>query len=315
MVSEGKVGDKKILDLKQIWPVAEAARFLSGFYGNEITEADLFRFALDDRLKLKLSVEIDFQNKIPVKPYKFMGDNWVGHTEDWEIDFPGLEKKVKSPYGVTHIWGLCDLPMRGGEVLDVRYELRKNDDCPPEKLGLSIGAYVEKEGQVYQLQESTGDVHISNLWRPAPCLPKDKQYIVQSSALLALIDKFEHLAELKTERASTKVVVPKIVKHPDKNLHLPRPAQGDVEQLLPVKDEMELPIKRQVVAESYLRPEQILGNRKKGIPPIIPVSKSTWYDGVKSGRFPKGYLLTERTRVWKTSEIMALLEAMEKGDG
>ncbi len=37
----------------------------------------------------------------------------------------------------------------------------------------------------------------------------------------------------------------------------------------------------------YLRLPQIIGNPKADppIPPIIPVSKSTWWAGVKSGRF------------------------------
>lgn len=33
-----------------------------------------------------------------------------------------------------------------------------------------------------------------------------------------------------------------------------------------------------------VRLSQILGDKKKGIPPIIPVSKSSWWAGVKSGR-------------------------------
>lgn len=57
----------------------------------------------------------------------------------------------------------------------------------------------------------------------------------------------------------------------------------------------------------YLRVYQILGCRKRGIDPIIPVSRSTWWAGVKSGRFPKGRLLGPRTRVWDAAEIRALV--------
>jgi len=318
MVLEGKVGDKKVLDLKKIWPVAEAARFLSGFYGNEITEADVFRFALDDRLKLKLSIEIDMGKKIPVKPYKFTGENWVGHAEEWEIDFPGSDKKIKSLDGVTYIWGICGLPMRGGEVSDVSYEIHKNNECPPERYGLSIGAYVEKEGQVFQLQESTGDLSLSNLWRPAPCLPKDKQYIVLSSSLRDLIEKTGHHSEAKAEKSTIKVVTPDSVKPPSKISQKSNLAviEKVVEPLSPGKADAEPVSNRQAVSESgYLRLEQIIGNPKKGIKAIIPVSKSTWWAGVKSGRYPKPVSLSERTTAWKTSEIMALLDGMEKGEG
>lgn len=41
----------------------------------------------------------------------------------------------------------------------------------------------------------------------------------------------------------------------------------------------------------------------------IPVSKSTWWDGVKSGRFPKPQKLGPRTTVWKVADIRALYES------
>jgi prophage regulatory protein len=33
--------------------------------------------------------------------------------------------------------------------------------------------------------------------------------------------------------------------------------------------------------------KQIIGDKTTNIPAIIPVSKSTWWDGVKTGRFPR----------------------------
>ena len=38
----------------------------------------------------------------------------------------------------------------------------------------------------------------------------------------------------------------------------------------------------------------------------IPVSKSTWFQGVKDGRFPKPMKLGPRTSVYKVEEIRAL---------
>jgi predicted DNA-binding transcriptional regulator AlpA len=40
----------------------------------------------------------------------------------------------------------------------------------------------------------------------------------------------------------------------------------------------------------------------------IPVSKSTWWQGVKDGRFPKPQKLGPRTTVWKAQDIRALFE-------
>ena len=39
----------------------------------------------------------------------------------------------------------------------------------------------------------------------------------------------------------------------------------------------------------------------------IPVSKSTWWAGVKDGRFPKPVKLGERITVWRAEDIWALL--------
>ncbi|MCK1650081.1 AlpA family phage regulatory protein [Bradyrhizobium sp. 149] len=39
----------------------------------------------------------------------------------------------------------------------------------------------------------------------------------------------------------------------------------------------------------------------------IPVSKSTWWAGVKSGRFPKPVKLGPRITAWRSDEIQALV--------
>ncbi len=40
----------------------------------------------------------------------------------------------------------------------------------------------------------------------------------------------------------------------------------------------------------------------------IPVSKSTWWAGVKSGRYPKPVKLGPRITAWRTEDINALVE-------
>ena len=41
---------------------------------------------------------------------------------------------------------------------------------------------------------------------------------------------------------------------------------------------------------------------------IFPIGKSTWWQGVKDGRFPKPVKLGERTTAWKVEDIPALIE-------
>jgi prophage regulatory protein len=61
----------------------------------------------------------------------------------------------------------------------------------------------------------------------------------------------------------------------------------------------------------YLRLAQIVGNPKAGIPAIIPVSKSTWWSGVRSGRYPQPTrALGERVTAWRVEDIRALIERM-----
>ena len=40
---------------------------------------------------------------------------------------------------------------------------------------------------------------------------------------------------------------------------------------------------------------------------LIPVSKTAWYEGVKTGRYPKPVKLGPRTVAWRLSEIRALI--------
>lgn len=46
---------------------------------------------------------------------------------------------------------------------------------------------------------------------------------------------------------------------------------------------------------------------------IIPVSKSTWWAGVKSGRFPKSVKLGDRITAWKAEDIRALISKFNQG--
>jgi predicted DNA-binding transcriptional regulator AlpA len=43
---------------------------------------------------------------------------------------------------------------------------------------------------------------------------------------------------------------------------------------------------------------------------LVPVSRSTWWAGCKSGRFPKPVKLGPRTTAWRASDIAALLESI-----
>ena len=64
-----------------------------------------------------------------------------------------------------------------------------------------------------------------------------------------------------------------------------------------------------------LRIAQIIGdpNATPPIPPIIPVGRTTWWKGVKSGRFPPPLKLGDggRILVWRAEDIRAFIAKQE----
>ena len=66
--------------------------------------------------------------------------------------------------------------------------------------------------------------------------------------------------------------------------------------------------------DSFLRLANIIGNKKANppIPALIPVSKTTWWAGTKSGIYPPPIKLSERVAVWRSSDIQALIKQAKK---
>jgi predicted DNA-binding transcriptional regulator AlpA len=60
---------------------------------------------------------------------------------------------------------------------------------------------------------------------------------------------------------------------------------------------------KQTEQSAALRANQIAG--PKG---ILPISLSTWWAGVKSGRYPQPTKLGPRVTVWRRDQVMELLE-------
>ena len=61
-----------------------------------------------------------------------------------------------------------------------------------------------------------------------------------------------------------------------------------------------------IPSTGFLRLPQILE--------FFPISKSRWWDGCRSGRFPKPVKLGPRTTVWRAEEIKAFIEQLGKND-
>ena len=65
-----------------------------------------------------------------------------------------------------------------------------------------------------------------------------------------------------------------------------------------------------IPAYGFLRLPQVLA--------IFPISKSAWWEGCRTGRYPKPVKLGPRTTVWKAEDIAAFIErvdSQQQGDG
>jgi len=57
-----------------------------------------------------------------------------------------------------------------------------------------------------------------------------------------------------------------------------------------------------IPATGFLRLPQVLD--------FVPISKSAWWEGCKSGRFPKPVKLGPRTTAWRAEDIAALVKTL-----
>ena len=60
----------------------------------------------------------------------------------------------------------------------------------------------------------------------------------------------------------------------------------------------------------YVRLTQIIGDKKEGIPALIPISRSSWWNGIAEGKYPKGVKLGRYTTAWRVEDVRALIERL-----
>ena len=65
----------------------------------------------------------------------------------------------------------------------------------------------------------------------------------------------------------------------------------------------------------FVRLPDIIGNAKADPPikPVYPVSRSTWWEGVRTGRYPQPVKLGPRITAWRVEDIRALIERHSRG--
>ncbi len=178
----------KLFELKEWLTVADAARHLSIAFGEDVTEADVLRLALDGRLRLsvylvnhakarcgKVARYTEAELAVAIQSGKLPEDlEWMKLPKDLGAAIRGEsggeevthlmslriddDRYLTLDDDVTTLRGVWDLPMIGNERLDIEHEYQNLTGGPAVTLQGLDGAFVEgRDGEICQLLESYDD--------------------------------------------------------------------------------------------------------------------------------------------------------------
>jgi predicted DNA-binding transcriptional regulator AlpA len=66
----------------------------------------------------------------------------------------------------------------------------------------------------------------------------------------------------------------------------------------------------QIPEAGFMRLKQILGDKKTNTPALIPIGRTSFLNGVKTGKYPQPVKLGERTTAWRVEDIRALINQL-----
>lgn len=222
----------KLLKLKDWLTVPDAARHLSILFGEEVSEADVLRLALDGKLKLsvKLATSVNARavKRIPLEEVRDqecrLACVWFGNEP--RVLMPGYSMDIAIVYQLPEhvvilndeVW---DLPMVGQEKFRVKLEeykrMTSRHDVVEDYSCESVLVEDQNGQTMYEIQSFIGPTPFETPqgkfmtegdYYPVHCLPDGSVLVVRTSALLDLQERFasEDAANAKplgpTERRS-----------------------------------------------------------------------------------------------------------------
>lgn len=197
----------KLFKLKKWVTIQDAAKRLAITFGEPVTEADLFRLALDGHLKLSVYLVNAAYGRQCV-PVKFEEIEWR--------EVPALDGKstIKLPEG-GRVWadelgcfqvkrdvqqmdsGLWDVPLSGGERIDVEFAYQQLTNGP-EVTAVSLEGVLlsSTDGMLFEIQTHYSDneyfskedlkkpfLHRDN-FHSAGALPNDVVFVIRTDVLM-----------------------------------------------------------------------------------------------------------------------------------
>lgn len=146
----------KILNLKRWLTIPEAARHLTIALGEDVSDADVLYLALDRKLKLS----VDFVNGVKARPGKVMpideAPTFLGpFSAELVVHGIGLGNGTVFVLDekIVSLSGIWDVPMIGGERLDVEYKYQQMIGGPEVETISIDGAFVCRNDSMFQIQE------------------------------------------------------------------------------------------------------------------------------------------------------------------
>jgi hypothetical protein len=185
----------RLFNFKEWLTLEDAARHLSLLFDEEVSVADVLRLALDKRLVLSVwFVNHTYARKgrlVPLSECKMrlllslegitkkipLPDERVVSQAELVTIYPTIQEHIETGYivvtpdaihyaddqwliqdeAVVSIDGIWDLPMVGGEALDVEHRYQMETGGPSVTLSNLEGAFVERDNAVCQLQDNFDD--------------------------------------------------------------------------------------------------------------------------------------------------------------
>jgi hypothetical protein len=243
---------KKLFKLKQWLTVAEAARHLSTLFSEDVSEADVLRFALDGHLTLSVYFVNHARGRCgrgPAVPISEAKCRFI-QTRDggwiYPIDGVAIEQNGVIEYAeqITALDGIWDLTMLGSERLDVEHQYQILTGGPAVDLDFLGSPIVSRDDGTYcQIQERHSNnefinretwklndyAHINN-YHPAARLPTDSVLVVRTLALRDLEARMSEPKPIETrERTTLLVIIAALAELPKIDLKKPSSAAVAIE--------------------------------------------------------------------------------------